>query len=211
MKTFKNAISIIKPNLIPHYFYSFLYVVLEYSIMLYIAPYFSQNTLSSAFTSDFFKIGIVFLILIIAKLLFFTGFISMILNGVFGVKLTIGSFKITKIKVLRLLTAYLIIVPIAIAGFLLLIVPGAVWLLLTIFVPFIVLSDESISIIESIFKSISSTKGMRSVLLGYSALYLAVSSLFSLTIPALAVAVDTLMMPVFYSIIAVLYMKVKDL
>ena len=206
MSRFKQAWSIIKANPAPLLGLALAYSVLEYGLTKLMVPYFASFSLDSIMQGDFYTIFFGMLGFELIRLIFVTGFLPMILIALDGGEISVSSFKLfmTKKKLMNMLVLEAIILPILIAGVILLIVPGIVWFIFTVMAYFIVVGDDNVNILDSISKSIDVTKGSRWAIFGYLCIYFALSMIASM-IPFFVIILDTVFVTFFYVILALIY------
>jgi hypothetical protein len=170
------------------------------------APYFSQMSLGSLVGPNFVRVIFSLLAFEVLRLIFITGFFPMILIALDGGDVSVSSFKLfmTKKRLLNMMVLEAIVLPVFVAGLVLLIVPGVIWFLVTVMSYYIVAGDENVNVLDSISKSIGITKGFRWLILGYVMVYFILAMISSL-IPYFVVVFDTILMTFFYVVLALIY------
>lgn len=208
---FKETIVLLKGNPIPFLAIAFAYSALEMGIMRHLMPMLATHSMKMELSVSFILFILEITLYEFLRLIFITGFFSMILLLVNSQTVTVSDFRtfITKKKVWRILLVEAIIIPIAIAGSLLLILPGIIWCVLTLFSYFLVLKRDDIGILDAVGRSVKMTAGVRTELFTVCMVY-GIFSFIPLLFPfMLALVIDTLFVPVLYILIALMF-KEKD-
>lgn len=211
MSRIKQAWDIIKKNAAALLCIALAYSVLEYSLTKAMAPYFSEMSLGSLIGPNFLKVIFGMLGFEVLRLIFITGFFPMVLIALDGGDINVSSFKLfmTKKRFLNMLVLEAIVLPVFLAGLVLLVVPGVIWFLFTIMAYFIVAGSEKVNVLDAISKSIDITKGFRWLILGYVVIYFILAMISSM-IPYLVIVFDTILITFFYVILALVYRECMD-
>ncbi|MEI6092945.1 MAG: hypothetical protein WCQ47_04595 [bacterium] len=206
MDRVKTAVDIVKKNCIPLMSIALAYSVIELGIMKILSPVMGTQSITGILNSGSSMMILALLGFEFARIIFLAGFIPMILLAVNGEKLSVISFKkfITKKKVQNILLLELVIIPIFVLGLVLLVVPGVYWFVITLISYFIISEKENAGVLDSISKSISMTKGYGWLIFVYIFIYTVVS-FFASMLPVISVITDTLLVPVLYVLIAIIY------
>jgi hypothetical protein len=132
----------------------------------------------------------------VVRVVFLIGFISTMLLMVEGKRVGLMNFPkfITKKRFLRIVMLECVIVPIMFAGGMLLILPGLVWIALTVFSYFIILKKENTQILDSVTQSIAMTKGVRTELFTLCIAY-SIFGLVALVLPVFYLVMDMFLTP----------------
>lgn len=206
MDRIKAAVEIVKKNYIPLMAIALAYSVLELGIMKFLSPVMGTQSITGIFNSGAYTVILALLGFEFIRIIFLTGFIPMILIAVEGEKISVASFKnfITRKKIMNILLLELVVLPIFMIGLVLLVVPGVYWFVVTLISYFIVSEKEDAGILDSISKSVSMTKSYGWWIFIYVFIY-TVISFFASMVPVLSIIVDTLFVPVLYTLIALIY------
>ncbi len=206
MSKIKQAWGIIKKNAAALFCIALAYSVLEYGLTKAMTPYFSEMSLGSLIGPHFLKIIFGMLGFEVLRLIFITGFFPMVLVALDGGDINVSSFKLfmTKKRFLNMLILESIVLPVFLAGLVLLVIPGVIWFLFTVMAYFIVAGGEKVNVLDAIAKIIEITKGFRWLILGYVVIYFVLAMISSM-IPYLVVVFDTILITFFYVILALIY------
>ena len=202
----KASIVIVKKNYIALLAIALAYSILEMGIMKIITPYMGSHSIMSIFSEGIYKvIGALFVFEII-RIIFLAGFIPMTIAAVRGQDINIGSFRefVTMKRFMNVLAMETIVIPIFIVGLVLLVIPGVYWFVITVLAYFIVTDKLETGTFEALSKSISITKGYAWLIVACVCTYTLISFFTSL-IPVVSVVVDTMLTPLLYVILALIY------
>jgi uncharacterized membrane protein len=130
----------------------------------------------------------------------------MTLDAIKGRDVSVASFRafLTRERFIRVLLLELVVIPIFIVGLVLLVIPGIYWFVITILAYFIVVGKNDVSTLDAISKSISAVKGYGWQIFLYVFIY-SMISFFASLVPVLSVVTDTLLTPVLYVLLALIY------
>ncbi|MBN1115062.1 MAG: hypothetical protein JXA66_06945 [Oligoflexia bacterium] len=202
----KQAYEIIKRNPLPLLLIPLAYSIIEMNFMKLIAPYLATNSIATAFTAQASYIGFGLILFELVRVVFLAGFIPVIISNTGGDNPTLKTFRdnLTKNGLLRMLGLEAIVIPILIAGLMLLIVPGVIWFIFSIFSYFVLVNEKEISVLDCVGKGISKSAGYRMKILGYSVLF-GIVSMIAQIVPVISIIVDTIATPFFYTILAMMF------
>ncbi|MCX6113273.1 MAG: hypothetical protein NTY22_08365 [Proteobacteria bacterium] len=206
MDRIKAAIEIVKKNYIPLMAIALAYSLLELGIMKVISPYMGSHSITSIFSGGVYIVIFALVIFELIRITFLTGFLPMVLAAVSGQEISISSFKgfLTKKRFFNVLILEIVVLPIFVAGLVLLIIPGVYWFVVTIVAYFIVVEHQEKGTLDSISASISSTKGYGWWIFLYICVF-SMISFFASLIPVVSVITDTLLTPTLYVALALIY------
>jgi hypothetical protein len=206
MERIKTAIKIVKKNYIPLMSIALAYSVLEMGIMKVISPYMGSHSIMSIFSGGVFTVIFALLFFELIRIIFLVGFLPMTVSAVQGKVVNIRSFRtfLTKERFTRMLLLELVVIPVFVVGLVLLVVPGVYWFVVTILAYFMVAEKKEMGPLDAISKSISAVKGYGWWILLYVFTY-SMISFFASLVPVLSVITDTLLTPVLYVALALIY------
>jgi len=181
-----------------------IYSSISVYFMHLLTPYMAKTDIMSAFSVYFKEVGLIMILNELLRVSFLTIFIKIIINIIDGSKIEnfyhLFSFKTFK----KFIVLDFFILIIAIAGMMMLIVPGVIWYILAIFSYYIVSNNNDTKILDAISKSITISKGFRLKIFGVLFIYL-MFSLLAYIGYFVAVFIDILVIPVTYFYIGFLF------
>ena len=204
----KEAVQDIKQNPTPFFAIALAYACIELFFLKMLGPTLGSTSVGALFTSA--SIGFGLIAYELARIVFITGFFKMLLLNKEGQKVNIVTFKISinSLSFKRMLMLEAVVMPIMIAGLMLLFVPGIFWYVIIIFAYFLVVDSNS-KIFDCITNSIELSKGYRLPILGYTAIYVIISFVGSLH-SAMSLIFDTISSPLYYATLVVIYKTAKQ-
>lgn len=203
MDRLKQAWVVIRANLVPLTCIALAYSFLDYSISNMMKPYFSNMSLATIRELDFLLVIILSWLL---RVFFLTGFLPMVLVALDGGNLNVASFALflNRKRLFNMFKLELVVVPIMIAGFFLLFIPGFIWIILVSMSYFIMAGDPSSKVLDSVSNSLKITSGFRLTLAVCIFLYGVLSFLSSL-VPYLPPLLNTIFVVFYYVLLSLIY------
>lgn len=201
----KRVFNLYKNNFIPIFIFTIIYSFINVYFMYKLSPYMAKTDIMSAFSTSFYDVGVIIIAQEILRIIFLVGFLGLILRALKADEVNIKTFFtfFNYQRVTKIIKLDLFVIIIAIAGMMLLVIPGVIWFTLVIFSYFIINGNPNIKILNAINISIVISKGYRLKIFFIILIY-GVFSLFGTIGIYFSLIFDVIIIPFFYLSLAVL-------